>query len=222
MTHPEHPEIAVDIAAINAQAAQELYERSIEAARSIVSLVHKATVFYAAKDKDLLETLEILGPAPGETHDLYVLQDMLAAPQDANTFTWCLSLRLRGNNPDTEQAVREGSNELFLYLPVPEKLDIRKDVIPLPTNVYIEHTNPMGDKTRYQIGEMGVSAYSALVDGEEVTEFDLFEERFEYAQAKVDSGLPMLAALEQNLVNMQTVPQRRLVFTEDDVIVVDL
>lgn len=215
-----------DVSELNEAATRELAEKSAETCAAIVTYVRNALTVFLDEDRKLDELARMVGVQEGEVLDYYILEDMLAVPEDTTAeaadvqpaFQPSLVMKLRSSRGE----VTSGSDELLVYVPVPESFNFGVDPVPPTAGVFIEHRNIQGDKTRYAISEMGFSAYSTLSDGGQVTEFDttgdlgdeLTDDTVRMADGlykRVDSGLPALAKIYENLVNMEVVPQRRIV-----------
>lgn len=217
-----------DVSELNQAATRELAEKSAETCAAIVAYVTHAMGVFLDEDRKLDEAALIVGVQEGAVLDYYILEDMLAVPEEATAegaeiepaFQSSLVMKLRLQSG----ATASGSDELLVHVPVPASFNFTADPIPPSSGVYIEHRNIHGDKTRYAISETGFSAYTTLSDGGQVTEFDTIEDLVGGESdpstvkmgdgmfyKRVDSGLPALASIYENLVNMEVVPQRRIV-----------
>lgn len=191
---------------LNEQASKDLLERSLETSRDVVDFIYRGMHIFVAKDRELDRRLDKEPLGIGDTAEFFITEDILAAPKKYGVFQRCFSMKLLARN--VGGSVAQGSNEMMVYLPIPDGVSVLEGEIPRPDNIYVEHTNMHGDRTRYSVGEEGFFAYIAeRDDGTEVTEIDILEE----LSADIGTGLPALAALYQNLVNMKVVPQRRVV-----------
>ena len=197
-----------DVSDLNTQATHELLNQTEEMARKIVGLVHEAVVIYLEADRKLEEQINETPLAEGAVADFYITEDYLGTPQADGNFQRCLKAKLQAQ--DVGGMITRGNDELVVRLPISDDVTVQEGEVPRPANVYIEHTNVHGDNTSYAVGESGFNAFIAMSDsGEEVTEFDIFQDRIE--DSRVDTGLPTMAALLQNLINMKLVHQRRII-----------
>jgi hypothetical protein len=199
---PDRP----DVSAINEQASTELTDLSLEMRKEILSFVHKAFVTFLQKDRETIAEAD-RGLLPDQSVQYtYVTEDFLAVPGEMGTEQLALSLKLKPPLKDSEGLEIIGPKPMFMYVPVPHEFSYETDPLPFTEDAYIEQVSRDEEKIRYVIKPHSVSAYSTKSDGQEVTEYDLVAESD--VTKRIDSGLPILAKIYENLVNMDIVPQR--------------
>lgn len=199
---PQHQEIS----GLNSRASQELAEISSDTIKAMIEFMHDGLVHFLEQDRELDAKIAEDFSTAGTSGDYYVLEDFLAAPMEDGAPQWCFSLKLRNLNERAD--IDRRIEELSVYFPVPETVTVTEGEVDLPSTIFIELTDADGDSMRYSVGESGFTVYSALSDGEEISEFDLLEDL--ESQKRVNTGLPALSYLFENLVNMTVVPQRRI------------
>jgi hypothetical protein len=199
---PQEPQISE----LNTRASQELAEISVDTIKAMIEFMHQGLVRFLEIDRALDGKIADEPLVAGQQAEYYVLEDFLAAPTEDGEPQWCMSLKLQNTREKADFDKR--INELRVYLPVPEDVTVLEGEVAMPEKIFIEYANIDGENERFSVGLDGFTVYSALQDGEEVTEHDILEGLD--SQKRVDTGLPTLAYLFENLVNMTVVPQRRI------------
>lgn len=192
---------------LNRSATDGILEQAERERDSVVALVHRAVVLFAQRDQRSLAEAQ-----PGDTINLYVLQDTIAGPQGDDRSM--LSLLFKH---DESLSLPDRQDQLVVYSPVDtdDPFSVMAfDELPKPDEVFIERTSESGTMARYVVSHAGIEAYiSPSDDGEGGSELDAFDERLDaMLQRRVDTGLPFVSQLHEDLINMQVVPQREITF----------
>lgn len=192
----------------------------------VIGLSFDAVKTFLEGDIEQAKKLEENGYPDGEEIEIYVLSDFLSAPSKDGEFTMALSLLWQRDEAMTLSFVEVASDSphsndsrLRVYIPVPDDYQIGEDDIPRPDEVYVERIIDDNDSSRYVIRRDGMYEYESIKDtGEEVI-YDDFSDRVLWRRMtrRVDTGLPILSVIAEDLINMTVIPQRVITVGEPEV-----
>lgn len=196
----------------------------------IVGLAYDAVVLFLDEDNRTLQELTAAGYPEGAEAELYVLDDLYSAPFSDGEPVRTLSILLERDSlvdddtldeegiviDDEELPLGDLSDTLRVFLPIPRDTVIDENfdpsTLPKSDTIYVERMVDRGEAVRYIISKEGMEYYISAADtGEEFRESDAFEERLASSFARrVETGLPFMANLHEDFINMNVIPQRTI------------
>lgn len=209
---------------------QRAIDRTNDAAEilrnEVIDLGFDAVKKFLQDDRELAEELEDADYPDGEEVGVYILTDLLSAPQKDGEFTLSLSLLLERDEDlipnfvdDDEDSPHSNDKQLRIFVPVPDDYQIGDDDFPKPDEIYVERIMEMHDTTRYVIRREGMYEYESMKDSGEEVVYDDFSDKVLWRRMtrRVDTGLPILSVIAEDLINMNAKPQRVITIGEAEV-----
>lgn len=175
--------------------------------REVVTRSCEAVLLFAKRDQ--MSFARLNEQEESQELSFFVGQDFLAAPvRENHLWTWSIGLVA-----DTEHG-QTGDEKISIYMPVPEEFhDLYQcdiDAIPKPDRIFVEYIDEQGGLNRYELTHENLFRYTTAADtgGEQVhEEDDIGEWLLNSLSRRVDSRLPVIAQLQEALINMKVVPQ---------------
>ncbi len=200
-----------EVERLNLKAQEELLKAAQERRKEVINLAYEAVRLFLKRDQVIIKSLGESADEEPSTISLYVLEDFVAAPFQANdepirTFSLLFQPKDEVWSRGDKLRVHVVAGEFSLSDPELENL-------PVPNEIYTERIDDRGDVlARHIISAAGIAAYIGAGDtpeGEQLLEADAFEERAAaISRLRVDTGLPVITRLHEDMVNMKVVPQR--------------
>lgn len=196
---------------LNREGVDTLLEAAERIRGTIMGLVVKAV--RSAVQQDQINRSQLNHPSQFGSRGVeqYVLVDYLAAPFENELATPCVSIRL-DRNKDLGQ---QGDDSLYLYVPEPENFVVtisEPEELPDPEVVFLKRIDSNGVILEsYKITADGARKYigpADYPDRDQEIEGDTYDETMAGTLTKrVDSRLPVLTEIAEDIVNMKLVPQ---------------
>jgi len=208
---------------LNSKTRERLLEEAASIRKQIIDLAFNALKIYLAIDqKKILDLGEEQGVV-GQLAEHYVMADIIQRPEQEDRL--CLTFRLEDYDtadPLSDDFETGPVRSIDIYVPIPEGIDFTSEefdvgLLKSPEVVYMAR-NSEDEAVRFAIGLNEVSAYiPEAIDGVPTDEFDAIQERLYATESKVvESGLPMLTKLLEDMVNMRVVVRTRYIIGEDN------
>lgn len=228
MTHGEQFGSDPHRAELNSRAIERAHDTAEALRNEVMDLAYEAVKKFLQDDISTLQELEDMGYPEGAEVTLYVLSDFLSAPKKEGQFTDTLSLQLGRDEEITPTLidVNDGyphskADKLKIYVPVPEDYVVgTSEEIPVPDEIYVERIHDAEDsRSRYVIRRDGMYEYESARDSGEEVVYDDFSDRVFWRRMtmRVDTGLPILSVIAEDLINMDVMPQRSFVIGKAEV-----
>lgn len=197
---------------LNVEGRDRLLAEANRVREMIVTFAHECLKLYLGIDR----TRNIDVTEKGEEAEFYVLAEVLDLPDQephlALTVRLERSFKPEGDDPTTS---------LTIHHPIPENVNFTDDnfnpsELPKPERVYFVYEKD-GVKSHFAVGEEIAYFYvPSDTTAPQIDEIDAMAEIEEGAQGgAVQSRLPFLAGLYEDLINMKGVVQRRFVIKAD-------
>jgi hypothetical protein len=211
----EDGHIDPEIEQLNRDSKETLLKEAERVRTEVIGMGFEAVRLFALRDRVAFKQWEEQDSPEGPLQ-YYVLTDILAAPvRNNHIHTWSILLVSEHDLGESEDETPR-TESLRIYIPVPENLSIFDDYdtddLPKPDRIYFERQDATGKVTRYDLSREHLLRYTTAADqlgGEDTHEEDDFMKRILTTMAvRVDSRLPILAKIQEDMVNMKVVPQR--------------
>jgi hypothetical protein len=196
---------------LNEQGREIILAETDQMREAIISFAHETVKLYLGIDK--YRTAE--NPEGENGYVFFVLAEALHRPENEPNVV--LSIRLEPVLEAGEPNMHGDS--LTILLPIPADIDFTNDEfdpadLPRPEAVYVIRTRDEAS-AHYAIGELGTYFYEPSdITASYTDEFDTTEDSFAgFGSNPVKSGLPFLASIYEDMVNMRAVPFYRKVLT---------
>jgi hypothetical protein len=206
---------------LNARAIDQAHYAAEKLRGQVIDDAYEAVKKFLLDDAKALKELEAQGFPKGKEVSLYLLDDILSAPTQDGDFTRTVSLLLERNKefaPDTVTEVEDdgyphsNDDQLRIHTPVPNDYRMGQLDIPPPNVVYVERIIGGQEESHsyYAIRRDGMYEYEPMGGSGEEVIYDDFSDRVLWRRItrRVDSGLPILSAIVEDLINMDAVQQR--------------
>lgn len=206
MSSPEH-DSSISVDEFNMRGVEMSLEDAERTRLALVQYCSEAVLLFAEIDAGTENALSNGELEKSEDIRFFVEEDFLATPMLDGQLQRSLSLQLTNEKED------DSKQTLFLYMPIPDDIDLAPGTnlrsVPIPDVIYVEHRYGDDIIKRYLISRTEVVEYvSAFDTGEEVIKDEFHPERLERLLLKrVDSWLPFLTRLREDVINMKTIPQ---------------
>ncbi|MDB5186225.1 MAG: hypothetical protein JWL85_748 [Candidatus Saccharibacteria bacterium] len=196
-----------DIMRVNETAAEAARSLAEKMRGQIIEQALEAVKGYLRRDLKTQTVLENGEYSDKSAMDIFVLADLLAGPSRQGDPQWCYTLELVRNGEDSEVEDR-----LHVALPVPEGLaDFGPENLVLPEEIYLCYENPsQGKRVRYIVNRTGgIFEYETDPQtNDQIVQFDFSDPvAWQKLQLRVDTGLSLLGAINEDLINMHAKPQ---------------
>jgi hypothetical protein len=227
MTFKESQGPDAERAELNTRAIERAQDTAEKLRTEVIDLSFEAVKKFLQDDIEIMERLDESGFPEGEDVGFYVLLDTLSAPLKDGEYTRTLSVLLVRNDdisplfPEEEDGYpHSNDDQLRVYVPVPNDYILGESELPNTDEVYVERVHEHEDsRSRYVISREGMYEYESIRDNGEEVIYDDFSDRVIWRRItrRVDSGLPILAVISEDLINMSAVPQRVITIGEPEV-----
>ena len=199
----------IDRERLNMRAVETALAEAGRIRSQLIEFGHAAIVAFAQKDQIVERAIDEGHVAANDIVVTFVREDLVAALGQDKEPVRAFSLLL---NRDAEIG-QAGHDKLRIYMPVP--IDVAEgrifdpEKLPTPDSLYIEETTEDGKVVRHAVTKSQLFEYESAHDTEiEVIKDDLHPDRiWKLLSVRLDSGLPYLTRLYEDLVNMKVVPQ---------------
>ncbi len=196
-----------EVERLNSLSRERLLTETEHMRREVINRSYEAVLLFAKRDQ--LSFAKLSDQEEGQDLYFYVGQDFLAAPvRENHLWTWSIGLVA-----DTDLG-QTGNEKISIYVPVPKEFhDLYQhdiDTIPKPDRIFIEYIDGQGGLNRYELTHENLFRYSTAADtgGDQIhEEDDIGQWLLNSISRRVDSRLPVIAQLQEALINMKVVPQ---------------
>jgi hypothetical protein len=209
MTNGESLNNEAEFHELNQEAIEFVREQAKKGREKLISFAWQAVRLFKAEDDELRADLENRDLPKDESIGIYVLEDIIRAPESEGRIPVTQTLLLV---PNTELG-QSGDDRLRLFVPF---MEIEGEGTIPPDEVYVEVTSHEGEITRYAINKNGIYEYVSAADtGEQVVKDDLHEDVWERrVSLLVDTGMATVSKIQEDFINMRAIPQRILTVGE--------